>query len=80
VNEPPTWRVDRGAWKLYVSAALVVVVSICLLVLGVWPGALVALSLAVWIGAHPYLRREWYRVGYADGYIAGATNEQRRAS
>jgi hypothetical protein len=68
-------NVDRGAWKLYASAALVVVVSICLMVLGMWSGALVALSLAAWIGAHPYLRREWYHIGYAQGYLDAVVNE-----
>jgi ABC-type nitrate/sulfonate/bicarbonate transport system permease component len=69
MSGPPTEIVDRGTWMFYATAAFAVVMSLCLLVLGIWPGAVVGLGLAGWIGSHPYLRREWYFVGYRQGYL-----------
>lgn len=80
MNEPPTWHVDRGAWVFYVGAGLTAALALGLLLLGQWPAMFVALGLAAWVGGHPYIRREWFVVGYTDGYIDGATDERRRTS
>jgi hypothetical protein len=61
--------VDRGAWKLYAGAALVALSSLVLLGLGNWPSAIMGLSTAALIAVHPYLRRTWYLIGYAQGYM-----------
>lgn len=73
----PTWRVDRGAWKLYLGAGLVALIGIAQLVLGNPAMAIVAWTLAVWIGAHPYMRRTWFEVGYGWGYDEGADDVMR---
>lgn len=68
---PSTASVDRGAWKLYVGAALVAAMSLVLAVLGAWGGMCLGLALAAWIAAHPYMRRTWYCIGYGAGYVDG---------
>lgn len=62
-----TVRPDTGAWKMYACAVWVGVFSFVLLMLGEWRGALIGFALAGDIAAHPYLRRGWYLIGYADG-------------
>lgn len=72
MSGPSTEIVDRGAWMFYAGAAFIGAMSLCLLVLGIWPGAMLGLGLAAWIGSHPHLRREWYLVGYGQGYLDAA--------
>lgn len=57
---------------LYAGAVFTAVMALCLGALGNWHAGLVGLGLASSIGMQPYLRREWYLVGYAEGYMDAA--------
>lgn len=63
--------VERGASKFYVATAIVVVLAILMLVLGEWRAAVVAAALGGLIAGHPWMRRQWYALGYEVGYDDG---------
>jgi hypothetical protein len=78
MRAPPTWIVDRGTWKLYLGAGLVVLIGLFELALGYWGFALATFTFAFWIGVHPYLRRTWFEIGYDYGYDEGIDDAARQ--
>jgi ribosomal protein S27AE len=57
----------RRAWFFYVGAGIAVFVTGLSAWAGELPCALVCLLLAGYLGAHPWMRNEWYQVGWATG-------------
>lgn len=52
----------------YAVAAFTAFMAFVTLWFGNWGAAAWGFALALWVGGHPWMRRSWYEIGYADGY------------
>jgi hypothetical protein len=62
--------VDRGMKLIYVLAAIAFGASLVVWWFGGFLAAIPGLAASAMGAVHPWLRRTWYEIGYAEGYDA----------
>lgn len=72
MTSPPDLDANRfrRSWPFYGTAVLSGFVAGLQLWVGNWPCAVTGVLIAAGAGTHPWMRRQWYQIGWAHG-LAG---------